>query len=297
MTETTTQIERSPETVMSSQIRPADILLNLIVLILAPIFLTAAEGNIAFARMAAVETIEAYRARNPVDLIAIAQIIVGGLAALGSLSLSMTEDLPVAMILRLRSNANALNRVVERNRRAIKEARLETSEAEGAEGVAFNPEDATYEAEVIASVAVTQKLAAETQARSTATEPPAAEPPATQPASAEPASNLAPALARAPALSPTTAPKPGATAQPIAATVPMQARAIPPMTNRERQMVWGRGMAEVAAEYTASLPGLPPIERRNASLRAAVLSSTANALLCGTLPEEPKPWSAIARPK
>jgi hypothetical protein len=96
--------------------------LNFIAALLAPMFLTASDSDIAFARMAAIETINAYRARNHADLLAAAQIIACGLSALGSLGLSMADDLSLPMILRLRGNANALNRSAEQNRRAIRKS-------------------------------------------------------------------------------------------------------------------------------------------------------------------------------
>ena len=52
---------------------PGNILMNLIVAILAPMFLCVTAGDVSMARMAAVETVNAYRARNQADLISIAQ--------------------------------------------------------------------------------------------------------------------------------------------------------------------------------------------------------------------------------
>ena len=51
---------------------------------------------------------------------AIAKVIGFGLATLGSLSLSMGDDLPIPAILRLRANANALDRSADRNERKLK---------------------------------------------------------------------------------------------------------------------------------------------------------------------------------
>jgi hypothetical protein len=113
MTETTTQ----PTT--ETPFDPFGILTALITVLLAPMFLGVCCGDIGLARRAAVETVNAYRARNHADLIAVAQIIGFGLAALGSLSLSMADDVSVSMPLRLRGNANACNRAAEQNRRAL----------------------------------------------------------------------------------------------------------------------------------------------------------------------------------
>jgi hypothetical protein len=99
--------------------RLPSILLSLIATLLAPAFLCVTGGDLTLAHMAAIETVNDYRARNNVDLIAIAQIIACGLAALGSLSQSMEDDISLSMTLRLRGNAVALNRSAEQNRRVL----------------------------------------------------------------------------------------------------------------------------------------------------------------------------------
>ncbi|HEX4365300.1 MAG TPA: hypothetical protein VH023_00650 [Rhodopila sp.] len=101
--------------------QPTNPLMALIVALLAPTFLGVTAGDLTLARMAAIQTINDYRARNHADLIAIAQIIACGLAALGSLSLSMDDDISLSMTLRLRGNAVALNRSVEQNRRVLQQ--------------------------------------------------------------------------------------------------------------------------------------------------------------------------------
>jgi hypothetical protein len=108
------------------QLHPTDMLLHLIAALLSPMFLCVTAGDVDLARMAAIETINAYRARDQVDLIAVAQIIACGLAALASLSRSMEDEISLSMTLRLRGNAVALNRVAEQNRRAIRQNRDET---------------------------------------------------------------------------------------------------------------------------------------------------------------------------
>src|ERR1700712_614411 len=95
------------------------LLMSLVIVLLAPVFLAVAGGDVDLARMAAIETVNDYRARNHADLIAVAQIIAFGLAALGSLSLSLADELSVSMALRLRGNAIACSRSAEQNRRAL----------------------------------------------------------------------------------------------------------------------------------------------------------------------------------
>jgi hypothetical protein len=145
------------ETQSPHEIQPGDLLLNLIVALLAPLFLTASDGNIAFARLAAIETVSAYRARSQADLITIALIVACGLAALGSLGLSMADNLSVSMALRLRGNAVALNRAADQNRKALTASQ---APSEAAEPVP----DLAYETTVQANVAAAQKLTAAAKA-------------------------------------------------------------------------------------------------------------------------------------
>jgi hypothetical protein len=140
---------------------PDDILLTLIVALLAPLFLTAGDGNIAFARLAALQTIGAYRARSQADLITIAQIVACGLAALGSLGLSMGDQLSVSMVLRLRGNAVALNRAADWNRKALAASR---TAAPAPEPAAPPQPDLAYEATVQANVAAARQLTAAARA-------------------------------------------------------------------------------------------------------------------------------------
>jgi hypothetical protein len=107
MTQTPTEPPPQAATRSDSPLHPSDILMSLIVALLAPMFLSVTGGDIAYVRMAAIGTVNAYRIRKQADLIAIAQIIGFGLAALGSLSLSMADDISLSMTLRLRGNARA----------------------------------------------------------------------------------------------------------------------------------------------------------------------------------------------
>lgn len=47
------------------------------------------------------------------------------------------------------------------------------------------------------------------------------------------------------------------------------------------QAAWGAVMAQMAGEYAANLPHLPPAERRLVKMRASFLGSAANELLGG----------------
>nr|WP_294523096.1 hypothetical protein [uncultured Rhodopila sp.] len=145
-------------------LHPVDILINVIVTLLAPMFIAGTGGNIHHARIAALDTVKSYCAQNQASLMAVAKIIGFGLATLGSLSLSMADDLSIPMILRLRGNANALDRSSDRNERALKAWQaLPAAEA---------PANGFDEAAVRASVAEAVRRSAEFHA------PPPQQPPA-----------------------------------------------------------------------------------------------------------------------
>ena len=169
-----------------------NILLTLVVTLLAPMFLGVCAGDVALARAAAFETITDYRAQNRASLLAVAQIIACGLAALGSLSLSMEDDISRSMTLRLRGNAVALNRAAEQNRRAFKQGLDDTAHpAPMTETAMTTLQDQNInEDEVIAGVIATQKRVAEAQnhlwPRSAQPDPLPAAAPAAPPAPASP---------------------------------------------------------------------------------------------------------------
>jgi hypothetical protein len=260
MTETT--IHTEPETTGPAiPVHPTDILMSLIIALLAPMFLAVSGGNINYARMAAIETVNAYRIRNNADLLLVAQIVAFGFAALGSLSLAMADNLSLSMTLRLRTNANACHRSAEQNRRALNANAPDTATTPFEPPA--EPDEDLNEAAVIAGVAAAQERAAETQARMQTEAPPIAHP-------AIPAQTLA-------------AP------QTIAA----------PMTAEQQwRSMWASAAVDVAAEFTADLPNLPPAERKAATMRAAALSSSANQLLSGAVAPRLRPGdlNALLRP-
>ena len=231
---------------------PAEIFLHLIVTFLTPMFLTATGGDITYARVAATETVNAYGARTYLDLLPIAQVIAFGLASLDSINRSMNEALATTVVLRLRANATSLNRAAEQCRRALRTPAAQETWPEAELPWAAAPDQTA--AETLAPQPGPDPLPATTTQPETPT-------PATPPA--------APQLATTPA--PTTTHP--ATAQPATRTA------------------WATAMTDVAREYTTGLTNLPPSERRQASMRAAALSSVAQHLLSSaSLP--PSPLSA-----
>jgi hypothetical protein len=174
MTNTPTNTEAPPET-----LHPSAMLMSLIIALLAPMFLCVTAGDIGLARAAATQTVNAYRARSHADLIAVAQIVAFGLAALGSLSLSMADDISLPMALRLRANANACGRSAEQNRRALAQSETGDRPTHRPDTPAtpeipptFPECDTPADAGAFLSAAAARELAAESQARLQRPEPP-----------------------------------------------------------------------------------------------------------------------------
>jgi hypothetical protein len=353
MTEPTTALEPPrpvpPEVPLGSdgRIHSSDVLMHIIVTFLVPMFYEASGCDLHFARLAALETVTSYRAHTHADLIAIAQIVAYGFAALASLSASLADTISLSMALRLRGNANACSRSAERNRGALQVNRPDATWAPH-HTLPDNPEpaapaDMAYEAAVIASVADSQNRVAAAQARlrdpasqpipvtmvpaptatvapsapaatpaplastallvrpalTTAPVRPAATTTSTPPASAAiracPVPAVAPALP-APASTPTRATAAAVLVrQPSTTTPPPPATHAPANpTEQQIQSMWAAAMADVAGEFTASLPHLPAAERKLVSRRAAALSSCANQLIAGPVPPRPRPGDRAA---
>jgi len=239
MTQTTTPIE------------PSDLLMSLIVTLLTPMFLGVSASDVGMARRAAIETVGAYRVQSLVDLIAVAQIIGFGLAALASLSQSLAEDLPLPMALRLRANANALNRSAEQNRRALQQRPVEPPAVTAAPDPtpSFEEDEFLTDEQLFLDVAAAQVLAAEARAR-----------------------------LREPEQKPSRAPAAAATAPEPAAD---------PTAEKRHQQMWAVALVKEASDLSASIPTLPPEERQTATIRAGALSSTANVLLTGVMSSPP----------
>jgi hypothetical protein len=246
MTQLTTPT-KAPSPPPAPTVRLSDILLHVIASILAPIFLGVTGGDVGLARVAAIETVNVYRAHNCADLIAVAQIVAYGLAALSSLSLSLDDELSLSMILRLRGNANALNRSAEQNRRAIRiNAQPQDADVMVQPEPAAMPEtyDDAPEAEPFLNEAAAELLAAESRNR-------------------------------------LPGPQPKAAAEPVARAATAVAATAPDATEKRHREMWAIAMVKEASEITAGIPGMPPAERGAATIRAGMLASTANQLLTG----------------
>ena len=250
---------------------PADILLNLVVSLLVPLFITAAGGELYFARMAALATIDSYCGRTQADLLTIVQIISFSLGAADSVCRSMADDLPLPMLLRLRGSANSTARTAERNRLVL------TAAANAESAASTNPPHPG---------------------------PPHPGPPRPQPLHREPPHREpphpdapypnAPRPDPRPPASPSSASPPSTSVAPASpAALSPQPTAAPPVSaepsESEIQQLWANAMSVVAAEYAADFDHLPPDQRQAAQTRIRALNNCAVELRAGKPPTRPRP--------
>jgi hypothetical protein len=246
-----------------TSLRPIDLLTNLIVTFLTPIFLATTGGDLNQARMAATQTVNAYTAHHPADLLLIGQSIALGLAVLSSISLSMAENIPINLILRLRGNAASLHRAADKCRSALADPQRDVYEPPLSEA------DLQLEQEIIAEVTRTRQRAADYQASLAHPQAPDSSA-TTQAAMAALQADSERRIAEADAAL-------RSTGQPIP-------RHTPKTEDEYFRSAWSTAMADVADELTAGIANLPPAERRAAGIRAAALNTTANHLIASTQP-------------
>ena len=103
--------------------QPASPLMTFILTALAAM-MAPTLNDLALARLAAREAIDAYQARGQHELMTIGQIVAFAVTALDTLRLSMPDDLPLPMKLRLRGNANGLNRASRDCTRSLEKAQI-----------------------------------------------------------------------------------------------------------------------------------------------------------------------------
>ena len=300
---------------------PADVFMHMIVAFLTPMFLVSAGGDAAVARAAAAQTVESYTARNPLHLLAIAQMIALGFGVLSSISLSMADSLSIPTILRLRGNAASLNRAAEQCRRAL--AGNATQDHPACE---FDPQtEQLHEEATIARLARAEQRLAEMQPRTQVPSEPAA--PVVAAATPQPADLPQVATTSPPAAPPRTAPAPVVAKQiamaplpsaagpaletptpagsmsgavlvaggqpPAQPPTPLTARPDSTAQDAHRRNAWAAGMTRIARELTSDLTSLPPAERRAAGIRASALSTVAQELLSN----DPMPPSLFKLPR
>ncbi|WP_158924598.1 hypothetical protein [Acidisphaera sp. S103] len=101
-----------------------------IIAFLAPLFLIPGTSDIATARETAITTLASYGARTDRELRFAALSIAFGFGALEALSKAAAPDLPLNHALRLRGNANALNRAAQQNENRLEKLQRQPEAAE-----------------------------------------------------------------------------------------------------------------------------------------------------------------------
>jgi hypothetical protein len=248
------------------------ILMNLIVALLTPMIVTATGGDRAQAKETAIQTINAYAARNPAELLLVGQSIALGIAMLSSVSLSMAENIPISLILRLRANAVSLHRAAERCRRALPQPDPDYSAP--APEVPLSDAELAEEQRAIAGIAQSRRHVADFQAsfakpQSTPETPRATMQAAMAALAAESERRIAQAAAEA-----------DAAMKANGAPIPPKGSA--PMTEDDYfRAAWSAAMTDVAQEMQAEMANLPPAERRLNAQRVIALNAAAANLTSG----------------
>ncbi len=250
---------------------PSETLVAILITFLTPLFLGGVTGNhdIAAARSAAVETVNSFRIRNAWDLFKVVQIIAFGIAALGSLDLSMDDGMSVSMVLRCRANANALQRSSDRA-----QSRLDNAHAQAAADLP--PLDEAAVREAFRQAAEAQQAVADARLRA---RDEAREPELTPGMIALRDALDAAAAARDPACAATLAAIRAERAAEAAGGRDASAAAI--SAERDQQIQFAEAMATVAAELAQEMPHMPPGEQRKHTARIAALAEVSQQLSRG----------------
>jgi hypothetical protein len=255
-------------------------LMNLIIGFLTPMILTATDGDRAQARETAIQTVNAYAARNPSELLLVGQSIALGIAMLSSVSLSMAENIPISLILRLRANAVSLHRAAEQCRRALPQPNPDY--VAPAPEIPLSDAELAREQRAIAGIAESRQRLADFQA--SFAQPKPSQPQPSQPKTTKPQPNpeTPPATMQA-AMAALAADSERRIAQADAAMkatgAPIPPKGSASMTEDDYfRAAWSAAMTDVAAEMQAEMDNLPPAERRLNAQRIQALNATANNL-------------------
>jgi hypothetical protein len=119
-----------PNNQAPTMLEPANLLLEFVVGLLIPFLPT---DQPALARRAAEETIAAYKAQGPDQLVTVGRLVTFALAALDTLRLSTPPDLSLTLKLKLRRNAGTLNLASERANATLERQRQATPQRDATE--------------------------------------------------------------------------------------------------------------------------------------------------------------------
>jgi hypothetical protein len=261
-----------------------DVLMHMIVAFLAPMFLATTGGDIDQARNNATETVRACITRNPIDLFLIGQMIALGLATLSSVSLSMAEDMPISLILRLRGNAVSLHHASEKCRRALPEP----GSAPARQQAPLSDEDLEREKELLAETSRTRQRVNAYQASYAQPRTPPAPNPRVQAASPQDGPNTLEAMeAMKAAMADLVAESErhlGETKATGPAIPKTALHSISTGSDRILRATWSELMPDATPEQIEDLLNMMPAEYRSETMRTQALGTTANHLISGAAP-------------
>jgi hypothetical protein len=259
---------------------PGVLIRNALVTLLIPLFLESTGNNPQYARLAAQELLASCGARSPMEWLFTALSFAFGTAALVAITQPIPEDASPSLALRIRANANALNRSAERCRVVV-----EQSVARPRPRQLDPQEEEALLAETARVVAMTSGRTAPQPTAKPAPNPPQAKP-APAPVPARSVTQSVPAQSTAP--QPTAPQRTPAAARPAAPASMMQppvppmlalpSRAVSPAEDAAYKAAWASAMADVAQEMSAELDSLPPDQRYEATLKIRSLTETAQEL-------------------
>ena len=241
---------------------PTETLFDLIITLLIPLFFCPAHNiGLDRARQAAIATLDGYHAASVPELVLAAQIIACSLTSLGSMGLSMADDLPLPTLMHLRGNANALTNTslrlhtaIARTRKDIADQNREYQQARQAQErqqrqADYDVAHGMTEADVIAETAKVQEMAAQ--------------------------ANMRLQQSQTVRQQPATPPEPPA--QPAAKLPPLRPANL--TEEQERKLMWATAMAKAAEEEAGALAFSSADERAAHKARLAGLNAAATQLM------------------
>jgi hypothetical protein len=238
---------------IATKIHPTDLVRSALIAFLTPMLLATTGGDRVQARATAIQAANAYATRNPAELLLVGESIALGLAVIDSIGLSMAENIPISLIVRLRANAVSLHRAAQQCRRGLTEAPHPTASAQDA---LLADADRQEAAEIIVGATRTCHRVNDDQASFP------------QPQAAASAAKTVPEAPTAAGQAPTPALK-------------ARSQSAPMPEDEYFNAAWAAAMSDVANEMTAEIDNLPPDERNAARIRITALNATASQLACG----------------
>ncbi|HET6609927.1 MAG TPA: hypothetical protein VFG62_24885 [Rhodopila sp.] len=294
------------QTQPAPRISPVNDLVNLLIVMLTPVFLGPAGGDLRLARLGAQQALLAFKAEHHADWLTIAQIVAFGLATLNTLCLSFVEDLPIQAVLRLNNSADRLSKAEMRHRKVRQEPKGAAA-PQPAQAIQPTPMPAVPRQSATNSSTAAPLSQAQPAAAKSALSSAAAEAAVPEPADSIQAPPIPTAAGSAATKSPLVLPvipveaaaiKAAGLTTPAGEAMPRTTEhaperrrggpALPLVQTDPPSAAWMESAARGVGEYLAAMPDLDSAAAEQAMLRANALSEAARDVAGGgPLPAEP----------